>query len=487
MSVINQMLQDLERRHAGPEDRQSLPDEVRSLPAARGNRSGFRAAGWVVAISGAVVVAWFAADAQRGQTAMTANPPVAPTVVASAAALSDRPAVTDAPSQVAVAPAVAAAVESGLAPREQALVPPVAMAGMSTELSTPATASAPTAIPVRVDAGSLPLVERKGTTSAPAPAPAQARALEQRAELRTDQRTSLRTDARAETRDATRVNDPVPASVARVVPALGATPGAAAPSPVVIAAFGASALAAVPGTMTASAAPSLAPSVSTPSSATPPLEAGRPSTRPADTSPARIDRQEREPSARDRAETLYRRGVEAMHGGRAAQAEQLLREALSVSAVHEAARQTLLGLLVEQRRNADAESLLVEGQRQNPAQLGFAMALARLQVERADVDSALDTLQRSVGAGRDRPEFLAFQASLLARAGRQREAAQQYQAALRLSPQTGLWWMGLGVSLEADRRPGEAAEAFQRARDSNSLNAELTAFVDQRMRGLQGR
>jgi len=485
MSVINQMLQDLERRHAGPEDRQSLPDEVRSLPAARANRVGFRVAGWAVAISGAMVVAWFAVDGQRGQPVTTANPPMAPTVVASAAALSDRPAVTDVPSEVA--PAVAPAVASDPAPGEQALVPPVAMAGMSTDLSMPAKASAPAAIPVRADAGSLPQVERKGTTSAPAPAPAQARALEQRAELRTDQRANLRTDARAETRDATRANDPVPASVPRVAPAPGAAPGAAALSPGVIAAFGGSGLGAVPGTMTASAAPSLVPAAGTPFSATPPPEAGRPAVRPADTSPARIDRQEREPSARDRAETHYRRGVEAMHEGRAAQAEQLLREALSVSAAHEAARQTLLGMLVEQRRNADAESLLVEGQRQNPAQLGFAMALARLQVERADVNSALETLQRSAGAGRDRPEFLAFQASLLARAGRQREAAQQYQGALRLSPQTGLWWMGLGVSLEADRRPGEAAEAFQRARDSNSLNAELTAFVDQRMRGLQGR
>jgi MSHA biogenesis protein MshN len=145
----------------------------------------------------------------------------------------------------------------------------------------------------------------------------------------------------------------------------------------------------------------------------------------------------------------------------------------------------LLGILVQQRRNVDAEALLVEGQRQNPAQVGFALALARLQAERGDNAAALESLQRSAAAGRERPEFLGFQAGLLARGGRHADAATQYRSALRMAPQNAVWWMGLGISLESDRRPAEAAEAFQRARETPGLNAELTAYVDQRLRGLQ--
>jgi MSHA biogenesis protein MshN len=208
-------------------------------------------------------------------------------------------------------------------------------------------------------------------------------------------------------------------------------------------------------------------------------------TRQADTSPPRIERQDREPGIRERTEASYRRGVEAMQDNRLPAAEQALREALALSPGHEPSRHALLGILVQQRRNADAEALLAEGQRQNPAQVGFAMALARLQAERGDTAAALDSLQRSAAAGRERPEFLGFQAGLLSRIGSHADAVLYYRSALRMVPQNAVWWMGLGISLEADRRPSEAAEAFQRARETTGLNAELTAFVDQRLRNLR--
>ncbi len=45
--------------------------------------------------------------------------------------------------------------------------------------------------------------------------------------------------------------------------------------------------------------------------------------------------------------------------------------------------------------------------------------------------------------------------------------------------------MGLGISLQALNRNTEAQDAFRRAKNSNSLNPELQAFVDQRLRQLQ--
>jgi MSHA biogenesis protein MshN len=45
--------------------------------------------------------------------------------------------------------------------------------------------------------------------------------------------------------------------------------------------------------------------------------------------------------------------------------------------------------------------------------------------------------------------------------------------------------MGLGISLEADGRGAEAREAFQRARSSGALSAELDRFVEQKLRQLQ--
>ena len=73
----------------------------------------------------------------------------------------------------------------------------------------------------------------------------------------------------------------------------------------------------------------------------------------------------------------------------------------------------------------------------------------------------------------------------LQRQSRHQEAVEQYQAALRLAPGSGVWLMGLGISLQALNRTTESQEAFQRAKATNTLNPELQAFVDQRLRQLQ--
>jgi len=149
------------------------------------------------------------------------------------------------------------------------------------------------------------------------------------------------------------------------------------------------------------------------------------------------------------------------------------------------ARQGLFGLLLDARKNGEAEQVLVEGLRINPNQPGFAMVLARLQVDRGDTAGAIDTLHRSAPSALNSPDYLAFHAALLQRQSRHPEAVDHYQAALRLAPGSGVWLMGLGISLQAVRRNADAQDAFRRAKASNSLNPELLAFVDQRLRQLQ--
>jgi MSHA biogenesis protein MshN len=75
-------------------------------------------------------------------------------------------------------------------------------------------------------------------------------------------------------------------------------------------------------------------------------------------------------------------------------------------------------------------------------------------------------------------------AGILQRANRHKEAADQYQAAVRLQPGNAVWWMGMGISLQADKRNAEAKIAFQRARDSGRLAPELQAFVERRLQQL---
>lgn len=189
------------------------------------------------------------------------------------------------------------------------------------------------------------------------------------------------------------------------------------------------------------------------------------------------------PVRRQAPEDQYRRALSDLQEGRVPEAIAQLEQALRQDARHEAARQTLVGLLIENRRADEAMRVLQAGLALDARQPSLAMLLARLQIENGA--SGVDTLLRSLPAAGGNADYHAFLAGALQRDQRHREAAEQYIAALRASPENGVWLMGLGISLQADKRPAEALDAFQRAKASASLSPELQAFVDRKISQLK--
>jgi MSHA biogenesis protein MshN len=187
-------------------------------------------------------------------------------------------------------------------------------------------------------------------------------------------------------------------------------------------------------------------------------------------------------AAPQRAEGEYRRALIALEDGRMTETVAALEQALRIDPGHEAARQTLVGLLIEAKRSDEAIRHLQAGLALDARQPALAMLLARLQIERGG--SGIDTLTRTLPYAGNNADYHAFLAGALQREQRHREAAEQYQAALRSAPANGVWWMGLGMSLQAEKRNAEALEAFQRARASGTLSAELLAFVERRLQQL---
>ena len=190
----------------------------------------------------------------------------------------------------------------------------------------------------------------------------------------------------------------------------------------------------------------------------------------------------RDMTAAQRAESEYRDAMAGLQEGRVSAAIASLGQALKLDPRHDAARQTLVGLLLEAKRSDEAITLLQNGLTLEPRQPGVAMLLARLQIERGG--SGIDTLMRTLPYAGGNGDYHAFLAGALQRQQRHREAAEQYQAALAGAPQQGVWWMGLGISLQAEQRNAEALAAFQRARDSGKLGADLQAFVDRKLQQL---
>ncbi len=187
----------------------------------------------------------------------------------------------------------------------------------------------------------------------------------------------------------------------------------------------------------------------------------------------------------ERAESEFRRAVTLVNQGRMAEGMDGLRTALNISPAHETARQTLVALLLEAKRVDEAAAVLQEGLALNPENTGFAMLLARALVERNDPSGALAVLQKHAVAPDRNADFHAFAGALYQRLDRHNEAIEQYQAALRLAPSAGIWWVGLGISYQAVERPKEALEAFTTAKSAGSLAPDLLAFVDQRLKQLK--
>lgn len=393
MSVINQMLLDLERRRASGEERNHIPDHVRALPgsaAESGPLSPLLMAGMALGVLGVLsdVLWWY-----KGLPGLE-KPAMIPTV-----AEIERRNSESATRQMSLD--LAQVPKSGETP-----VDATAPQGLSTQsiiVNEPPAWASPR--------GEPPLSARTATESSPAPAPV---------------------------REA-------PAQSAASAPAAAITPPAAAPQAV--------------AKTVAKSAPSATPA----------------------SSPG-IDKRVREQTPRQRAEAEYSRGASALQQGRLPEARSGFEAALQIDPAYHAARQALAGVLIDARLPADAMLVLQEGLQTAPAQFGLAMMAARLHVERGELDAAVQTLARSAEYAGNSADFSGFYAGLLQRQKKHAEAVELFDRALRLRPNSGVWLLGMGMSLEALGRNAEAQEAFRRAKSSGNLTPELQNYADQRLR-----
>jgi len=198
-----------------------------------------------------------------------------------------------------------------------------------------------------------------------------------------------------------------------------------------------------------------------------------------------ISKQFKEPTPQQRADNEYRKALQASQDGKSVEAIKGFESALQLDASHVGARYALIGALLDAKRQDEAATKAREGLSLDPAQHGLSMILARLQLEKGELRTAIETLERTLPYAADHADYQAFLAALLQRDERHKQAIEHYLAALQKAPQNGVWWMGVGISLQAEHRQPEALEAFKRAKASNSLSPELVAFVDTRLAQLQ--
>jgi MSHA biogenesis protein MshN len=198
-------------------------------------------------------------------------------------------------------------------------------------------------------------------------------------------------------------------------------------------------------------------------------------------SPPGISKQVRQETPQQLAEEEYRKAVVSLQQGQQVEAQEGFRRALQFDPNFTASRLALAGLLLQGRQMAEAERVLRKGLELDNRQPGFAMMLARVQLDKGDIRAALETLRRTLPYTTGNADYHALMAALLLRDARYTDSVEHYRTALSLKP-AGVWYMGLGVSLQALQRLPEAHDAFQKAMESGELNPELRAFVEQRLK-----
>lgn len=176
----------------------------------------------------------------------------------------------------------------------------------------------------------------------------------------------------------------------------------------------------------------------------------------------------------------YRRALAYLQDGRIEDAMAGLQQTLALDPRHQGARETLVRLLLEAQRPDEAVSQLQQSLNLDPKQPAQAMTLARLQLDRSGA-AALDTLRRTLPYAQEHGDYRALYAGVLQREQRYRDAAEQYQAALQSAPDNSVWWMGLGIALQADNQPAPARQAFERAKGLQTLSPQLQAFVERKL------
>lgn len=189
------------------------------------------------------------------------------------------------------------------------------------------------------------------------------------------------------------------------------------------------------------------------------------------------------PLSRD--QQAYRSGLEQLKQGGIVAAEASFNQALLLNPELLDARLQLVGLLQQQMKRDKAESFLQQGLLLAPESSDLRKTYAHLLLQDQRQGEAIDLLKTEPLPGIVHDlEYHALLAALFQDSGQFKAASSIYAQLVQLRPQEALWWMGLAISLEQSGSFDRARDAYQQALSLPGLSPDLKNYIQSRLQTL---
>jgi len=198
-----------------------------------------------------------------------------------------------------------------------------------------------------------------------------------------------------------------------------------------------------------------------------------------------VQKQNHQLTPKQLSEVTYQKGYQLLNQNKVYSAEAKLLLALEHDPKHIKAREMLTGLYLKLGRKVEAEDILNKGLLYLPAYSNFAKLYARLLLDTNQIEKAIKTLLHHRPLIKDDPDYFALLAASYQRQKKHGLAANTYVKLLKINPREGIWWVGMAISLEALGKKNEAHNAYEKARQTGTLNSRISKYSNQRLQFLQ--
>ena len=182
----------------------------------------------------------------------------------------------------------------------------------------------------------------------------------------------------------------------------------------------------------------------------------------------------------------YDNALSFIESGSIKQATLELQDILNKTPNFLVARNTLATLYLQNNDITNANKQIDEGLKLTPKDVTLVTLKARILLNQGDESLALTTLQTISPELKQAPDYYATLAATQQRLGNYAYAAQYYRQLTSDYPGHGVWWLGLGIALQASGQNNDALHAYQRAVNTQSLKPNLLAFARTQINSLAG-